>query len=97
MLQALAQPQRLPRATSQGLRPTGSHVLHTARTPTPTPLATKGMAATTLAATLVVEWPVTFQALRPTGSHVLLMARTPTMVWVVTRATRAMAATLAQV
>jgi len=57
LLQALDQPQRMPRATSQGLRPTGNPVLHTARTPTPTPLATlatKGMAAAaTPAATLV--------------------------------------------
>jgi len=36
-------------ATSQALRPTGSHVLLMVRTPTPTPLA-----ATTLVATLVV-------------------------------------------
>jgi len=92
----LAQPQRLPRATSQALKPTGSRVLHTARTPTPTPLATKAMAAATLVATLVVEWPAMFQALRPTESLVLLMARTPT-VTLDLAATRAMAATLAQV
>ncbi len=95
----LAQPQRMPRATSQGLRPTGNPVLHTARTPTPTPLATlatKGMAAATLEATLVVEWPATFQALRPTGSLVLQVVRTSTATLGLA-ATRAMAATLAQV
>ncbi len=41
-------------ATSQALRPTGSHVLLMARTPTPTALATTTLAATTLVATLVV-------------------------------------------
>ncbi len=93
----LAQQQRLPRATSQGLKPTGSHVLHMGRTPTPTPLATlatKGMAAATLVATLVVEWPAMFQALRPTESLVLQVGRTPT-VTLGLAATRAMAATLA--
>ena len=58
MLQALAQPQRTPRATSQGLMPTGNPVLHMARTPTPTPLATLAakdmVAAETPAATPVV-------------------------------------------
>ncbi len=91
----LAQPQRLSRATSQGLRPTESLVLHMARTLTPTPLATlatKGMAA----ATLVVEWPATSQALRPTESLVLQVVRTPTAT-LAQAATRAMAATLAQV
>jgi len=44
-VQAVALP-----ATSQALRPTGSHVPLTARTPTPTALA-----VTTLAATPVVD------------------------------------------